>query len=219
MSRIAIPLAKQLVSKTTLIQAQQKIARLEKQLSDLQNKTKKSYPNVISMLTKDHYQVMPGNAHIPPSIKKLAENAIARHNKESIDKPYDGRVNEFGNFMETRIQNIGNIRVHKPTTEEGKGQTSGYPDRLITIVDDDGNIKNTYYLEIKIYKAGSEDSAYRSFYLSTANKITLTCPHYLLGFEHVDKKLTGNFHIVDLYDTELMLKIEWATSNKIIYAK
>ena len=219
MSHISIPLAKQLVSKTTLIQARQTIARLEKKLSDLQNKTKKSYPNVISMLTKGRHQVLQGNAHIPPAIKTLAENAIAHHNKESSNKPYDGRVNEFGNHMEKRIQDIGNIRVRKPTTEEGKGQTSGYPDRLITIVDDEGNIIHTFYLEIKIYKANSEDSAYRSFYLSTANKITCTCPHYLLGFEHMDKKLTGNFHIVDLYDIELMLKVEWATSNKIIYAK
>jgi len=90
---------------------------------------------------------------------------------------------------------------------------------MITIVDDRGNIIHTFYLEIKIYKANSEDSAYRSFYLSTANKITHTCPHYLLGFEHIDKQLTGNFHIIDLYDKELTLKVEWAASNKTIYAK
>lgn len=226
MSRIIVPQAKKLVLKTTRMQTLrenatllQEIATLKKKLSDLQNKTKKSYPNVISRLSGGRHSVLPGNAHIPPAIKKLAENAIAYYQTKSSDQPYAGRVNEFGNYMETCMQDIGNIQVHKPTTEERKGQTSGYPDRLIKILDDGGNIVYTFYLEIKIYKAHSEDSAYRSFYLSTANKITCSCPHYLLGFEHIDKKLTGNFHIIDLYDKELTLKVEWAASNKTIYAK
>jgi len=57
----------------------------------------------------------------------------------------------------------------------------------------------------------------RSFYLSTFDKITSDATHIVIGFEHVDKKLTGNYHIVNMKEKTLTIKIEFACSNLELY--
>jgi hypothetical protein len=73
------------------------------------------------------------------------------------------------------------------------------------------------YPEIKCFAQGSELSQMRSFYLSTFDKITADAVHIVIGFEHNNKVLTGRYHIVDMVDKILTVKVEYACSNKDLY--
>jgi len=209
-SRIAIPAIHTLVKKTKLDAALRKIAELENQLRRQTQGCTMAYPQVIAHLTNGQYAVVEGNDACQQNITTLADNAITLY---QLGNTFPGRPNEFGNHMESFIESHGPMVVERPRTTAGKGQKSGYPDCFV-------NVSNgtSFYLEIKIYKEGSNHSAFRSFFVSTGNKITTTCPHYLLGFEHREKKLTGNYHIVDLSTKCLCLKAEWATGNRELYS-
>jgi hypothetical protein len=41
--------------------------------------------------------------------------------------------------------------------------------------------------------------------------------HIVIGFEHNNKVLTGRYHIVDMVDKILTVKVEYACSNKDLY--
>ena len=96
--------------------------------------------------------------------------------------------------------------------DSNKSQSAGYPDK---------ELKGLYpaYIEVKICKIGSEESSFRSFYLSTFNKITKNNPHILVCFPHKDKKLYLEHKpkIIDLYNLQLELKAEYNANNKILY--
>jgi len=172
------------------------------------HKTVLPYLGVISTLTNGQFIVLEGNDNIKDIIKILAISAIQEYTAGEV---YNRRVNEFGNHMETFIKSQNNIRVSKPRTIGGKFQATGYPDCFVE------TLSGKFYLEIKIFKKGSERSSLRSFFIGNANKITHSCPHYLLGFEHKDKVLTGKYHIVDMYCKNLKLKCEWNTNNCNLY--
>jgi hypothetical protein len=73
------------------------------------------------------------------------------------------------------------------------------------------------YTEVKVFNQGSDSMDMRSFYLSTFDKITNDAVHVVVGFEHVDKRLTGTYHIIDMKNKTLAVKIEFACSNKELY--
>ena len=172
------------------------------------HKTVLPYREVISTLTNRQFIALEGNDNIKHIIKILAISAIQEYTASGV---YNGRVNEFGNHMETLIKSRDNIHVSKPRTIGGKFQATGYPDCFVE------TLSGKFYLEIKIFKKGSEGSKFRSFFICDAKKITHSCPHYLLGFEHQDKVLTGKYHIVDMYCKNLKLKCEWNTDNCNLY--
>jgi hypothetical protein len=155
------------------------------------------------------FNVMRGN----PELKEILTN-IAKHAQEyqisECSNIYPGkRVNEFGNYMEG-ILDIVDTKIVKPLTLTGKKKDAGYPDR---------ELKNRAYIECKICDKDSFHSSFRSFYLSTTNKITKSLPHYVISFAHKDMKLIPDIapHIVDLYDLELTVKIECNTCNAQLY--
>jgi len=142
-------------------------------------------------------------ADLEPYIKQ----AITNYN---AGPKYQGRVNEFGNHMEGVLQ-ATSPRFQKPTKANGRKQSTGYPDLMF----DSNGVR--VYPEIKCLAHGSNTSDMRSFYLSSFDKITGDAVHVVIGFEHNDKILTGKYHIVDMVDKILTVKVEYACSNRELY--
>ena len=186
--------------KVTVSKSKQKVSG-----SMFNNKDKVKFSKLIESQTG--YKVLPVTDDIVEAIKPLIKQAIVNYNAGSV---FQGRVNEFGNHMETVLRNTDVIRFTRPVKNNGKKQSSGYPDLKFF-----NNI--VVYPEVKVFTAGSDKNAMRSFYLSTFDKITSDAAHVVIGFEHIDKKLTGNFHIVDMLDKTLSVKIEFACGNKDLY--
>jgi hypothetical protein len=170
------------------------------------NKTKVKFADIIE--SQSGYKVLPLTDDIVKDIVPFVEQAIVNYNAGPI---WSGRVNEFGNHMEEVLRKTDPTKFNKPTKSNGKKQATGYPDLKCV----SNNI--VVYDEIKILNQGSDASDMRSFYLSTFDKITSDAVHIVIGFEHVNKKLTGKYHIIDMKDKTLAIKIEFACSNKTLY--
>jgi hypothetical protein len=170
------------------------------------NKDKVKFEDIL--LTESKYSVLPLTDAIVENLKPLVEQAITDY---SAGPSYSGRVNEFGNHMETVLMNTDTARFSKPIKANGKKQSTGYPDLRF-----DSNAA-VVYTEVKVFNQGSDSMDMRSFYLSTFDKVTSDAVHVVVGFEHVDKKLTGNYHIIDMKNKTLAVKIEFACSNKELY--
>ena len=170
------------------------------------NKVKVKFSDIIE--DQSGYKVLSLTEDIVKDITPFVEQAIANYNSGPI---WSGRVNEFGNHMEEVLRKTNPNRFSKPTKSNGKKQSTGYPDLKFPSND------VVVYPEIKILNAGTKDGALRSFYLSTFDKITSDAVHIVIGFEHIDKKLTGKYHIVDMKDKTLTIKVEFACNNKELY--
>uniref|UniRef100_A0A6C0F801 Uncharacterized protein n=1 Tax=viral metagenome TaxID=1070528 RepID=A0A6C0F801_9ZZZZ len=147
--------------------------------------------------------------------QQLAEKLVGTELK-------DVRINENGNKTEDRLIDIHPDNFQRPRTVNNKKQSAGYPDLIYgTDVKDkntlDDYIKSTEaYVEVKLYKEGTQDSSFRAFYMSSFTKITKSCPHLLIGFSHDGKKIR-KVDVIDLYHKVLNVKIEYHMSNKEIY--
>ena len=173
------------------------------------NKDKVKFSELIESNTG--YKVLPLTDDIVEDIIPLIKQAIINYNAGQV---WQGRINEFGNYMESVLRETDPNRFTKPTKKNGKKQSTGYPDLKFSNGD-----TLVVYPEVKVLKAGSAGGTMRSFYLSTFDKITSDAVHIVIGFEHIDKKLTDNFHIVDMMDKTLSVKIEFACGNKELYNK
>lgn len=133
------------------------------------------------------------------------------------------RINEVSSHVEDllrRLLNHDDLRCDFPPNAEGHIQRSGYPDLRIV----DVKTGRVYYLDPKLYAAGSRDSTFRTFYFEpkiATNKVRDDAVHLLVGFEHEEK--TGgrwNFtrwDLVDLSHFKVRLKAEFQGSNRDIY--
>ncbi len=118
------------------------------------------------------------------------------------------RPNECGNYMES-ILDIACENIISPKTLKGKLMSSAYPDR---------ELKDQAYIEVKVFDVNSKESSFRSFYLSTLDKITKSLPHILVAFSHKNGVLIDTEpEVIDLYDLKLKLKQEFNASNKDLY--
>ena len=118
------------------------------------------------------------------------------------------RSNECGNYMEG-ILDIACNNIISPKTSKGKLMSSAYPDR---------ELNGEAYIEVKVFDVDSKNSSFRSFYLSTLDKITKSLPHVLVAFPHKDGVLIDTEpEVIDLYNLKLRLKQEFNASNKDIY--
>lgn len=165
----------------------------------------------LSKLIEDStgYKVLPLTPEIQADLEPFVQQAIDNYNAGPI---YPGRPNEFGNHMESVLQ-ATSPRFEKPKKANGKKQSTGYPDLMF---DSHGT---RVYPEIKCLAQGSDTSDMRSFYLSSFDKITGDAIHVVIGFEHKNKVLTGRYHIVDMFDKTLTVKVEYACSNRELYEK
>jgi len=134
------------------------------------------------------------------------------------------RINEVSSPFEKMIRELldasEGLSCDFPKTAAEKVQRSGYPD--LRLVDD--VTKRVYYLDPKLYAAGSRDSSFRTFYFEpkvATNKVREDAVHLILGFEHEARK-AGHWNfprwdVVDLANFKVKLKAEFQGSNRDMY--
>ena len=141
-----------------------------------------------------------------------------------------GRINEVSSHFEDRLRELlsstPGLICDSPRTIEGKVQRSGYPDlRIVDLAS-----KRVFYLDPKLYAAGSRNSSFRTFYFEpkkSTNKVRDDAVHFVVGFEHAPRetasgspKATWNFtrwDLVDLSRFRVKLKAEFQGSNRDMY--
>jgi hypothetical protein len=147
------------------------------------------------------------------------------------------RINEVSSHFEDALRELLNsspgLNCDFPKTAEGKIQRSGYPDlRIVDLAS-----KRVYYLDPKLYAAGSRESSFRTFYFEpkiATNKVRDDAVHFIVGFEHQPLlrdglagepreksgawKFTG-WDVVDLSGFKVKLKAEFQGSNRDLYRR
>ena len=134
------------------------------------------------------------------------------------------RINEVSTHFENTIHDLLNatpgISCDIPHTAADRAQRSGYPDlRLVDL-----ETKRVYYLDPKIYAAGSRDSSFRTFYFepkTATNKVRDDAVHFIIGIEHAPR-VEGRWNftrwdLVDLAHFKVRLKAEFQGSNHDMY--
>lgn len=169
------------------------------------HKEKSVFSDLIKANSK--FQVLPLTNDIRKELEPLVEQAIQDYNSGPV---FSGRINELGNHMEDVLRKTSS-KFSKPAKATGKKQSTGYPDLKF----DSSN--GLVYTEVKVLSDTSANSDMRSFYLSSFDKITSDAVHVVVGFEHQEKVLTGKYHIVDMSNKILTVKLEHACSNKELY--
>jgi len=136
------------------------------------------------------------------------------------------RINEVSGHFEESLRELLNttpgLRCDFPLTAEGKVQRSGYPDLRVTDVES----KRVFYLDPKLYVAGSGDSTFRAFYFEprkATNKVCEDAVHFVVGFEHAPRGSPNSnwkftqWDLVDLSRFAVKLKAEFQGSNRDMY--
>src|SRR5205823_1809994 len=134
------------------------------------------------------------------------------------------RINEVSSHFEDLLRELLNgtpgLSCDFPHTAEDRVQRSGYPDlRLVDL-----ETKRIFYLDPKLYAAGSRESSFRTFYFEpkvATNKVRDDAVHLIVGFEHEPKskgrwKFT-RWDLVDLSGFKVKLKAEFQGSNHDLY--
>lgn len=149
-------------------------------------------------------------------LKNASSNAIMPVN--NIE--FSGRPNEFGNIVANlfavECKKLG-LNYEKPRDNKGKNKETGYPDGIIFY-------KNAYfYIELKTCEETKQNQTLRTFYYSPSqnSKITHNASHLLICFLTIKRNnalfLNGAFHIVDMFEKEVTLKLEYNANNKELY--
>ncbi|MDQ6808712.1 MAG: hypothetical protein M3Z64_04720 [Verrucomicrobiota bacterium] len=157
-------------------------------------------------------------------ISTVLDEVLKRMN--AADSPIQGiaRINEVSSHFEDMARELLNaapgFSCDIPHTADDRVQRSGYPDlRLVAT-----GSKRVYYLDPKLYAAGSRDSSFRTFYFEpkgATNKVRDDAVHFILGFEH-EPRTAGHWNftrwdIVDLSHFQVRLKAEFQGSNHDMY--
>ena len=136
-----------------------------------------------------------------------------------------GRINEVSSHFEDTLRALLNsspgLSCDFPRTADDKVQRSGYPDLRIV----DLATKRVFYLDPKLYAAGSRDSSFRTFYFEpkvATNKVRDDAVHLIVGFEHQAREKSGGWKftrwdLVDLARFKVKLKAEFQASNRDLY--
>ncbi|MEY2546563.1 MAG: hypothetical protein QOG48_1680, partial [Verrucomicrobiota bacterium] len=105
-----------------------------------------------------------------------------------------GRINEASSYFEEVLRDLLNatpgLNCDFPRTADDKAQRSGYPDlRIVDLAS-----KRVFYVDPKLYAAGSRDSSFRTFYFEpkiATNKVRDDAVHFVVGFEHEPREKDG----------------------------
>lgn len=157
-------------------------------------------------------------------ISLVLDEVLKRMN--AVDSPIQGiaRINEVSSHFEDMARELlsatPGFSCDIPHTADDRVQRSGYPD--LRLVETDS--KRVYYLDPKLYAAGSRDSSFRTFYFEpkgATNKVRDDAVHLILGFEH-EPRTAGHWNftrwdIVDLSHFQVRLKAEFQGSNHDMY--
>jgi hypothetical protein len=163
-------------------------------------------------------------------ISAACDETIKRLNaRDSVIQNVD-RINEVSSHFEDTLRELlsatPGLQCDFPLTPEGKLQRAGYPDLRIT----DLESKRVFYLDPKLYAAGSRDSSFRTFYFEpkkSTNKVRDDAVHFVVGFEHAPHGTGSSFpnatwkftrwDLVDLSRFTVKLKAEFQGSNRDMY--
>jgi len=157
-------------------------------------------------------------------ITKVLDQVVAQMNQpESVIQRVD-RINEVSSHFEDLLRTLVNaapgLSCDFPRTADGRVQRSGYPD--LRIVDE--ATKRVFYLDPKLYAAGSRESSFRAFYFEpkkSTNKVLHDAVHLVAGFEHQPRMNGGwkftHWELVDLSHFQVRLKAEFQGSNRDLY--
>lgn len=157
-------------------------------------------------------------------ISRVLDEVVRRINAPGSAIEGIPRINEVSSHFEDLMRELLNaapgLSCDFPRTADGRVQRSGYPDlRLV-----DKETKRIYYLDPKLYAAGSRESSFRTFYFEpkkSTNKVRDDAVHFVVGFEHEPAK-NGHWKftrwdLVDLAHFQVKLKAEFQGSNRDIY--
>ena len=157
-------------------------------------------------------------------ISAVLDEVMKRMNAPESAVQKVGRINEVSSHVENVLRELlgaaPGLSCDFPRTSEGRVQRSGYPDLRIV----DTASQRVFYLDPKLYAAGSRDSSFRTFYFEpkvATNKVTDDAVHLIVGFEHAPKS-GGRWNftrwdLVDLAHFKVRLKAEFQGSNRDIY--
>lgn len=135
-----------------------------------------------------------------------------------------GRVNEISRHLEDfLLERLGAgdaFECSIPLNASGKVQRSGYPD-LRLLHRPSGRV---FYIDPKVYKRGSEDGSFRTFYFEpkgATNKLLDDASHLIVGVAH-GGKVEGRWRLeswklVDLINFRVRLKAEFQSNNRELY--
>lgn len=133
---------------------------------------------------------------------------------------FSGRPNEFGNIVAKlfadECRTLG-LDYQKPKDTQGKGKESGYPDGYLFFEN------RHFYVELKTCEERQQKQTLRTFFYSPSlnSKIIYDACHLLICFLTTKNSnallLNGVFHIVDMFDKEVKLKLEYNANNKELY--
>ena len=133
------------------------------------------------------------DARVIKNISDVLNEVTKRMN--APDSPIQNvvRINEASSHCEDLLRELLNrvsgFRCDFPRTSEDRVQRSGYPDlRLVETA-----TNRVFYLDPKLYAAGSRDSSFRTFYFEpkiTTNKVRDDAVHLLVGLS-TRRRATG----------------------------
>lgn len=157
-------------------------------------------------------------------MRSVLDEVLKRMNMPENAVQKVGRINEVSSHFENSLRELLNttegLSCDFPRTADGKVQRSGYPDlRIVDLAS-----KRVYYLDPKLYAAGSRESSFRTFYFEpkvATNKVRDDAVHLIAGFEHEPRK-DGHWQftrwdLVDLAQFKVKLKAEFQGSNRDMY--
>ena len=170
----------------------------------------------------------PVDQHVAKALSAACDETMKRLNAPGSAIQNINRINEVSSHFEDTLRELLNatpdLRCDFPLTAEGKVQRSGYPDLRIVNMES----KRVFYLDPKLYAAGSPDSNFRTFYFEPkkgTNKVLDDAVHFIVGFEHEPRE--GRFaktmwkftrwNLVDLSQFKVKLKAEFQASNRDMY--
>jgi hypothetical protein len=145
-------------------------------------------------------------------------NAALAVNKSGIKS---ARPNEVGNYVEpfllASLLGAG-FAAAKPSTASGKKKSAGYPDLFAA------KAGKSFYVEVKTYAKSSEDSPFRSFYLSPSAdfKVTRDAYHIIVAFAICQPTSgtfkTESFKVLDAHGLLCDVKYEFQSDNARLYS-
>jgi hypothetical protein len=178
-------------------------------------------------------QVLPVDAkneidqRVTKEISAACDEIIKRFNAPDSVIQNVSRINEVSSHFEDSLRELLNtaagLHCDFPRTTEGRVQRSGYPDLRIM----DLASKRVFYLDPKLYVAGSRDSNFRVFYFEpkvATNKVRDDAVHLVVGFEHQPREKNGawkftRWDLVDLAQFKVKLKAEFQGSTATYIAR